>query len=86
MEHRPTHDEDVFAWSQHQAAVLRGLAARRGRPNDLDLDHLAEEIEDLGRDALLAVPAACPLTLGALLDEAFDGARTVAVPHAIPCA
>ncbi|WP_035694013.1 DUF29 domain-containing protein [Azospirillum halopraeferens] len=56
MEHRPTYDEDVYAWSQHQAEVLRGLAMRRrGLPNDLDLDRVAEEIEDVGSEKLEAV-------------------------------
>ncbi len=48
MDHAARYEEDVFAWSQHQAKVLRGLAARAaGLPNDLDLEHVAEEIEDL---------------------------------------
>lgn len=43
------YDTDIYAWSQHQARVLRGLAASgAGLPNDLDLAHVAEEIEDVG--------------------------------------
>jgi Domain of unknown function DUF29 len=49
------YDEDIYAWSQHQAAVLRGLRSRRDLPNELDLEHVAEEIEDVGNSQLSAV-------------------------------
>jgi hypothetical protein len=56
MDRTPRYEEDVFAWSQHQARVLRDLAARGvDRPNELDLKHVAEEIEDLGISALNSV-------------------------------
>ncbi|GEM_PF-5947827 len=42
------YDTDILAWSEQQAAVLRALAVRHDLPNDLDLSHVAEEIEDLG--------------------------------------
>lgn len=43
------YDTDINAWSQHQARVLRELAASGNAvPNDLDLAHVAEEIEDVG--------------------------------------
>jgi hypothetical protein len=45
------YDEDFYAWTQEQAAALRAL---RG-DNRLDVDHLAEEIEDLGKSDLHAV-------------------------------
>ena len=44
------YDQDLYAWSQEQAALLR-----EGALNELDLEHLMEEIEDVGhsqRDAL----------------------------------
>ena len=45
------YDDDLHAWALHQAAVLRGLkASRLPLPNDLDLEHVAEEIEDLGNE------------------------------------
>jgi hypothetical protein len=51
-----SHDEDVFAWSQQQAAALRALArSRRDLPKELDLEHVAEEIEDLGISQLRTV-------------------------------
>lgn len=56
MDQAARYEEDVFAWSQHQARVLRGLTERAaGLPNDLDLEHIAEEIEDLGISELNSV-------------------------------
>jgi hypothetical protein len=55
MDERITYHEDFYAWSQHQAAVLRDLATRRDLPNDLDLEHVAEEIEDVGTAELNSV-------------------------------
>jgi len=49
------YDSDVLAWSERQAAALRQLASRRDLPNELDLEHVAEEIEDVGRSQLIAV-------------------------------
>jgi hypothetical protein len=50
------YEEDVFAWSQHQAALLRALAGSGlGLPNELDLEHVAEEIEDVGNSELNSV-------------------------------
>src|SRR5712691_2139052 len=44
------HEQDLYAWTQEQAARLR-----EGAWHELDLEHLIEEIEDVGhsqRDAL----------------------------------
>ena len=50
MDSRGLYDDDIYAWSEQQAAVLRGMAARGGRlPSDLDIEHVAEEIEDVGK-------------------------------------
>ena len=40
------YDIDFYAWTQEQAAALREHF--RG-DNRLDVEHLAEEVEDLGR-------------------------------------
>lgn len=40
----PAYDADFHAWTQDQAARLRKL-----RPNSLDWENIAEEIETLGR-------------------------------------
>ena len=49
------YETDILAWSEQQAAALRGLAGRRDLPNALDLFHVVEEIEDLGQGQLNAV-------------------------------
>jgi hypothetical protein len=41
------YDRDFYAWTRHQALELRRLKDLRLNA-DLDLDHVAEEIEDLG--------------------------------------
>jgi hypothetical protein len=46
------YDEDFYAWTVEQAAVLRSHGSRDNR---LDVEHLAEEIEDLGKSELHAV-------------------------------
>jgi Domain of unknown function DUF29 len=48
------YDRDVLAWSEHQAALLRRVA-RGERLNDVDWDHVVEEIEDVGLSELNAV-------------------------------
>src|SRR4051794_35522301 len=42
------YDEDFIAWTKTQAAALRA-AARRSTNQALDWEHLAEEVEDLGK-------------------------------------
>jgi hypothetical protein len=49
MDIKALYDEDFLLWTGRQAAALRRLAADRANLGaDLDLDHLAEEVEDLG--------------------------------------
>ena len=40
------YDQDFYAWTQEQVALLRA-----GKWHDLDCEHLIEEMEDLGRRA-----------------------------------
>ena len=42
------YDQDLYAWTQDQAAKLRAMSARRIN-SELDLENLAEEIESVGR-------------------------------------
>ena len=42
------YEQDFYLWTQAQAEALR---AREGGANALDYEHLAEEVEDLGRSA-----------------------------------
>lgn len=40
----PAYDEDFFEWTQHTAGLLRA-----GRVAEVDVVHLAEEVEDMGK-------------------------------------
>lgn len=42
----PRYDDDFYAWTQYQAEVLRSLHVSDNR---FDREHVAEEIEDLGK-------------------------------------
>jgi hypothetical protein len=48
----PDYDDDFYAWTQRQAAVLREMPIADNR---FDRDNVAEEIESLGRDQRDAV-------------------------------
>ena len=70
------YDEDFFSWTQDQAAALR----RAGNQGDLDVEHLAEEIEDLGKRDLREVASFLRLVFLHLMKiEANPGAQSV--PH-----
>ena len=46
---RSLYDDDIHAWAEQQAGALRRLAETgRDLPNELDLQNVAEEIEDVG--------------------------------------
>jgi hypothetical protein len=44
MSNATLYDRDFYAWSQEQAALLRS-----GKLSDADLEHIAEEIESMGK-------------------------------------
>src|SRR4051812_31786384 len=48
----PRYEDDFYAWTQYQAEVLRTLPTSDNR---FDREHLAEEIEDLGKSERDAV-------------------------------
>jgi len=48
------YDEDFYAWTRAQAEALRRLAGEHWN-GPLDLEHLAEEVEDLGKSQRHAV-------------------------------
>ena len=81
MDQAALYDEDIYAWSQHQAQVLRALAGAGARlPNDLDLEHVAEEIEDLGNEQRFQVESNLGQALAHLIRiVALPG--NPAVPH-----
>ena len=71
MDRRALYDEDIYAWAQQQAEVLRRLAqTRRDLPNELDLENVAEEIEDVGKSELREVESFIRLILIHLLKAA----------------
>lgn len=71
MDRGAAYDDDIYTWSQEQAAVLRRLAeTRRDLPNELDLEHVAEEIEDLGKSEVRTVESYLELLLRHLIKVA----------------
>jgi Domain of unknown function DUF29 len=55
---RSLYQTDYYAWTRDQAAKLRAMTAR-GVNSTLDLEHLAEEVESLGRSASTGCAARC---------------------------
>ena len=64
MDRRSLYNDDIYAWTQQQAEALRRLAGtRRDLPNELDLENVAEEIEDVGKSELHRVESFVRLIL-----------------------
>lgn len=68
------HDSDVFAWSQEQAAALRRVAETRVNLPGLDLENLAEEIEDMGNGILSKIEGLVTQIVAHLLKLRFSPA------------
>jgi hypothetical protein len=64
------YEEDFYAWTQQQAELLRRL---RPAENQLDLEHIAEEIEDLGRSDLRAARSLCQHIIEHFLKLEYSG-------------
>ena len=62
-----SYDTDVVAWSNEQAQLLRA-----GKFNQLDLEHLAEEIEDVGKSEQRELANKMSVLLAHLLKWAFQ--------------
>jgi hypothetical protein len=60
------YDRDILSWSERQGDLLRRLA-RGERVNDVDWEHVVEEIEDVGLSELRAVESFLDLMLVHLL-------------------
>jgi hypothetical protein len=65
----PDYDTDFYAWTQAQAAAIRAKAVAA-----LDIDHLAEEVEDLGRAVRKAMGSQLDRLLLHLLKWQYDPA------------
>ncbi len=61
------YDRDALAWSERQAELLRRVA-RGERVNEVDWDHVVEEIEDVGLSQLNAVHSYLRQMLAHLLE------------------
>src|SRR5436309_1890645 len=64
------YEEDFYAWTQQQAGLLRRLPAVG---NEIDLEHIAEEIEDLGRSDLRAAQSLCEHIIEHFLKLEYSG-------------
>jgi hypothetical protein len=64
------YDQDFYAWTQQQADALR---THFRSDNRLDVEHLAEEVEDLGRSELHAVESFIEHIIAHLLKLDYSG-------------
>ena len=67
---KPKYDHDFVSWSDHQAELLR-----QGRVHELDLENLAEEVEDIGRSQRSAVESELSIILIHLLKHQFQPSK-----------
>ncbi|HEX3416796.1 MAG TPA: DUF29 domain-containing protein, partial [Stellaceae bacterium] len=68
----PRYEDDFYAWTQHQAEVLRTMPASDNR---FDREHVAEEIEDLGKSERDAVRSQIRRIIEHLLKLAYSPAE-----------
>ncbi len=64
------YEKDFYAWTQDQAAALRDHVHGDNR---LDVEHLAEEVEDLGNSELQAVESFVEQIIAHLLKLDYSG-------------
>lgn len=72
MSDGPRYEDDFYAWTRHQAMVLRTMAAADNR---FDRENVAEEIEDLGRSERDAVRSQIRRIIEHLLKLAYSPAQ-----------
>ena len=65
----PRYEDDFYAWTQHQAEVLRTMPVSDNR---YDREHVAEEIEDLGKSERDAVRSQIRRIIEHLLKLAYS--------------
>jgi Domain of unknown function DUF29 len=68
----PRYEDDFYAWTQHQAEVLRSMPVADNR---FDREHVAEEIEDLGKSERDAVRSQIRRIIEHLLKLAYSPAQ-----------
>jgi hypothetical protein len=64
------YDDDFYAWTQEQAELLRQLPTVSNR---LDVELIAEEIEDLGKSDLHSVQSLCEHIIEHLMKLEYSG-------------
>ena len=72
----PRYEDDFYAWTQHQAEVLRTMPVSDNR---FDREHVAEEIEDLGKSERDAVRSQIRRIIEHLLKLAYSPAERAAL-------
>lgn len=65
-----TYETDVVAWANEQAALLRS-----GNLSALDIEHIAEEIEDVGKSEQRELASRMAVLLAHLLKWEFQSER-----------
>ncbi|WP_338862530.1 DUF29 domain-containing protein [Mycetohabitans rhizoxinica] len=65
-----SYDEDVIAWANEQAALLRA-----GKLSALDIEHIAEEIEDVGKSEQRELANRMAVLLAHLLKWQYQSGR-----------
>jgi hypothetical protein len=63
------HDQDFYAWTQQQARLIRV-----GKVAELDLEHLLEEIENMGASERSQLQSRLKILLGHLLKWQYEPA------------
>jgi ribosomal protein L29 len=64
------YETDVIAWAEEQAALLRA-----GRLSELDVEHIAEEIEDVGKSERRELASRISILLAHLLKWRYQPER-----------
>ena len=64
------YEKDVVAWAEEQAALLRA-----GKLASIDIEHIAEEIEDVGKSQLRELGSRMSVLLAHLLKWKFQPQR-----------
>ncbi|MCG6939730.1 MAG: DUF29 domain-containing protein [Thiohalocapsa sp.] len=64
------YDEDLYAWAMTSARMVR-----EGRLDELDREHLAEELESMGKSELRALESRLTVLLAHLLKWQFQPAN-----------
>lgn len=65
-----TYEQDVVAWANEQAALLRA-----GKLSAIDIEHIAEEIEDVGKSEQRELASRMAVLLAHLLKWQFQPGR-----------